>query len=83
MEHRLAHWIFVTLRSFITELFRKALDQQVTIMPWPPFHINGGGQRGVRLDISNFDQELIGRGMYCIAEITNTFMCDLGRSSDA
>ncbi|MDH7509958.1 MAG: PLP-dependent aminotransferase family protein [Methanolinea sp.] len=77
-------FIWLTLPSPLsaTELYRRALAENVAILPGTPFYTNGAGDRGVRLNFSNADEEKITEGMTRLARVVHAYIreCRKGQS---
>ncbi|QYZ79451.1 PLP-dependent aminotransferase family protein [Methanofollis formosanus] len=62
-------FLWVTLPPDLSSmtLFERALAERVAILPGLPFYVDGGGERTVRLNFSNADEERITEGMHRLA----------------
>jgi 2-aminoadipate transaminase len=59
------------------DLFEKALEAKVAIMPGAPFYTDGRPKRGARLNFSNSSLEAIEEGMTRLAEVTRDYLNSL------
>jgi len=68
-------FIWMTLPKGSTmDLFKKALEQNVAIMPGQPFYTDGGGEEGARLNFSTSSLEDIEEGMIRLSEVTRQYL---------
>jgi len=66
-------FIWMTIPKGSTmELFRRALERKVAIMPGSAFYTDGGGERGARLNFSTSTAEAIEEGIPRLVEV----MCE-------
>ena len=56
------------------ELWRRALEKNVAILPGTPFYTDGGGDSGVRLNFTNADAEDIRTGISRLAGVMQGYM---------
>ena len=71
-------FIWITLpRGSTMELFRRALEMKVAIMPGPPFYAGGGGELGARLNFSTSSREEIEEGVAKLSEVTREYLSSL------
>jgi len=56
------------------ELWRRALKENVAILPGTPFYTDGRGDQGVRLNFSNSDEEKIVAGMTRLAGVLKGYL---------
>jgi len=68
-------FVWITLPKGSTmDLFKKALEKDVAIMPGPPFYTDGGGELGARLNFSTSNMEDIEEGITRLAEVTRVYL---------
>lgn len=69
-------FVWLTLPSPLSamELYRRALAENVAILPGTPFYTNGAGDQGVRLNFSNADEEKITEGMTRLARVLHAYI---------
>ena len=76
-------WLTLPHPLSAMELYRRALAENVAILPGTPFYTNGAGDQGVRLNFSNADEEKITEGMTRLARVLDAYTreCRKGQSS--
>jgi 2-aminoadipate transaminase len=64
-------FIWITLPEGISsmEVFRRALKENVAVLPGIPFYVDGGGTNTLRLNFSNSTDEKITCGMERLAKV--------------
>jgi 2-aminoadipate transaminase len=67
-------WLELPEGYSATELWRRALKQNVAIIPGTPFYTDGSGDRGIRLNFSNSDAPKIRTGIRRLAEVITEYM---------
>lgn len=69
-------FIWLTLPGGLSamELWKRALEKKVAILPGTPFYTDGGGDNGVRLNFSNADAEKIRIGISRLAEVLGDYI---------
>jgi len=63
------------------ELFEHAAREKVAFVPGTPFFVDGGGQRHMRLNFSNADEETIREGIRRLGRIIKERLDHHGSSS--
>jgi len=71
-------WVTLPRGCSALELFRRALREKVAILPGTPFYVDGGGDRSIRLNFSNADEERIGVGTRILAQVIRSLVQDSG-----
>jgi 2-aminoadipate transaminase len=71
-------WVTLPECCSAMELFRRALHENVAILPGVPFYIDGGGDRSIRLNFSNADEERIVAGMERLTRVIRMLVHDTG-----
>lgn len=67
-------WLTLPEGFSAMELWRRALEKNVAILPGTPFYTDGGGDSGVRLNFSNADAEGIRIGISRLAGVMQEYM---------
>jgi 2-aminoadipate transaminase len=71
-------WLTLPEGASSMELWRRAMEEKVAILPGMPFYTDGDGDRGVRLNFSNTDPEKIRTGISRLAEILDSYLGSTG-----
>ena len=68
-------FIWVTLPDGCSslEVFNKALEKKVAVLPGIPFYTHGGGENTMRLNFSNSSFDQIEEGIRRLSEVLKTF----------
>jgi 2-aminoadipate transaminase len=67
-------WLTLPPGCSAMELWRRALAENVAILPGTPFYTDGAGDHGVRLNFSNSDEERIVAGMTLLARVLERYL---------
>jgi 2-aminoadipate transaminase len=67
-------WLTLPGNASSMELWRRAMEEKVAILPGTPFYTDGGGDRGVRLNFSNADPEKIRTGISRLADVLDRYL---------
>jgi len=67
-------WLTLPPGCSAMELWRRALKENVAILPGTPFYTDGRGDQGVRLNFSNSDEEKIVAGMTRLAGVLKGYL---------
>jgi len=62
-------WVTLPQELSSVELFERAAREKVAFVPGTPFFVDGGGQRNMRLNFSNADEETIREGIRRLGRI--------------
>ncbi len=78
-------WLTLPPGCSATELWRRALAENVAILPGTPFYTEGSGDSGVRLNFSNSDEEKTVEGMTRLARVIERYLseCRDGREQSS
>jgi len=55
------------------QVWKRALDKKVAILPGTPFYTDGSGDQGIRLNFSNSDVEKIEAGITRLAGVLEEY----------
>ncbi|MBU2513077.1 PLP-dependent aminotransferase family protein [bacterium] len=58
------------------ELFEKAIKKNVAFVPGRAFHLDGKGDNTFRLNFSNSNEELIKKGIACLADVIKEYLAE-------
>ncbi len=67
-------WVTLPDRYSSTELFNRALAENVAILPGVPFYADGGGESTMRLNFSNASDEQIWEGISRLGKVLHQYM---------
>lgn len=67
-------WLTLPEGASAMDLYERAMKEKVAILPGTPFYTDGGGDRGVRLNFSNADEEKIRIGISRLAEVMEKYL---------
>lgn len=70
-------WLTLPPGASSMELWRRAMEEKVAILPGTPFYTDGDGDRGVRLNFSNADPEKIRTGISRLADVLDAYLGSL------
>lgn len=62
-------WITLPKGFSSQELFEKAMEKNVAVLPGSPFYVDGGGENTARINFSNSDEDKIITGISVLAKI--------------
>ena len=62
-------WITLPKGFSSQELFEKAMEKNVAVLPGSPFYVDGGGENTARINFSNSDEDNIITGISVLAKI--------------
>lgn len=62
-------WLTLPEGCSAMEVWKRALEKNVAILPGTPFYTDGGGDHGIRLNFSNSDAEKIETGITRLAGV--------------
>lgn len=66
-------WLTLPEGCSAMEVWRRALEENVAILPGTPFYTDGGGDHGIRLNFSNSDAEKIETGITRLAGVLHEY----------
>jgi len=67
-------WLTLPKKFSAMQVWKRALDKKVAILPGTPFYTDGGGDQGIRLNFSNSDVEKIEAGITRLAGVLEEYM---------
>jgi 2-aminoadipate transaminase len=67
-------WLTLPEGASSMELWKRALEKKVAILPGTPFYTDGDGDRGVRMNFSNADPEKIVTGISRLAGVVDDYL---------
>ena len=67
-------WLTLPGGTSSMEVWRRAMEEKVAILPGTPFYTDGDGDRGVRLNFSNADPEKIRTGIARLADVLERYL---------
>ncbi len=70
-------WLTLPEGASSMELWRRAMEEKVAILPGTPFYTDGDGDRGVRLNFSNADPGKIRTGIGRLADVLERYLGDI------
>lgn len=67
-------WLTLPRKCSAMEVWKRALEKRVAILPGTPFYTDGRGDQGIRLNFSNSDEEKIEEGIIRLSGVLEEYM---------
>ena len=69
-------WVTLPERLSALELFEHAVKENVAFVPGTPFYVDGGGDKNMRLNFSNADEDMIEEGIRRLGRIMKNMLTE-------